>query len=486
MSSPSGSGSLDALADATARTAGAARALLLRQGVVSGANLLGTLWLARLVAPEAYGVVAAALFAQGLLNALGGAGLAAGLVRQPRAPEESDRRVLFSLQLALCAGLAAGAWLLAPIVAAAYGRASADGWVFRGVALALAVLPLQTIPALELERGLDFGRLGKVEAAQALTLNVGLLLAAWSRSPVWTFGLAFAARGLVGALLAQAAWPWRPAWQWDRARLAGHLRFGLPYQGATLVSIAKDAIAPLMIGLTAGAAAVGLVSWAQTLAAFPVWALMPFGRLYLPAFARLQADPKALAALVERVVRLANLVVAPLAVVTLALVEPITRLLFGETWLRALPLLGLLWTANLWVATATPLLGLLSALGRARTAFGFAVAWMLATWLLGAPLILAFGPIGYGLANVAVQLVNLALFREARRLLPLRLLRAAAPPWAAAGVVGLLLHFAARTWPPQGLAQLALFLLASLVVYALAAVGATPAAWRRAGILQAE
>jgi O-antigen/teichoic acid export membrane protein len=404
-------------------------------------------------------------------------------VRQPNAPEERDRRVLFTFQSGLCAGLALCAWLAAPVLARAYGRAGADAWVFRLVALAVALVPLQTIPALQLERALDFGRLGMVEAAQAVTLNAGLLLVAWSRGPVWAFGLAFAARGLVGSLLAQAACPWRPAWAWDRARLASHLRFGLPYQGATLVSIAKDAIAPVMIGLTAGAAAVGLVSWAQTLAAFPVWALMPFGRLYLPAFARLQGDPPALARLVERVVRGANLVVAPLAVVTLALAEPITRIVFGETWLPALPLLFLLWTANLWVATATPLLGLLSALGRARTAFAFAVAWMLATWLLGAPLILALGPVGYGLANVVVQLVNLALFREARRLLPLRLLRAAAPPWAAAGLVGLLLHAISRTWPPQDLPQLALFLLAPLVVYALALAGFTPAAWRRAGVL---
>jgi len=443
----------------------AAGALVARQAVVSGANLLGSLLLARATAPEVFGAVTVALLVQSLLTAIGGPGLAAGLVRRPTEPDETDCRVLFTFQQALGAALAGGVWLLAPAVAEAYGRPPEDAWLFRWVGVAFAVLPVQSVPALRLERALDFGRLGVVDAVQALVLNGGIVAAAWSGAAPAGFGLAFAARAVAGAALAQALRPWRPAWAWDRSRLRAQLGFALPYQGSILVSVARDAVGPVLVGLTVGAAAVGHVQWALTLASFPVWAMMPFQRLYLPAFARVQHDRAALARLVERVVRGANTVVAPLATLSLALAEPITRVVFGPAWLPALPLWPLFWTANLWAATATPLLALLNAVGRAGTTFGFSVAWMAATWLLAAPLVAAFGTLGFGLAHVAVQLVNLALFREARRVAPLRLGRAALPPWLGATLIGAVVHVIALRWPPRGLPSLLAFLLVPLVAY---------------------
>jgi PST family polysaccharide transporter len=222
----------------------------------------------------------------------------------------------------------------------------------------------------------------------------------------------------------------------------------------------------VLVGLTSGAAAVGMINWAQTLAAFPVWALMPFQRLYMPVFAGLQRDRATLGHLVERTVTATNGIVAPAAVFTLALSEPITRIVFGEVWLPGRPIFALLWTANLWVATATPLLALVNALGKPRTAFTFAVLWMAATWLLGVPLIVMAGPLGYAMANALVQLINLALFRFAKRLVPMRLLGAAATPWLAAAAVGIPLAGAAARWPPSGPVALGVFLATAFIGYA--------------------
>ena len=89
----------------------------------------------------------------------------------------------------------------------------------------------------------------------------------------------------------------------------------------------------------------------------------------------------------EQVLRATNGLVAPAAILTLVLIEPLTKYVFGQKWLAALPLFYLLWGANIFVPTASPVFALLNALGHSRTTFKFAVIWMAGTWVLGAPLV---------------------------------------------------------------------------------------------------
>jgi lipopolysaccharide exporter len=217
--------------------------------------------------------------------------------------------------------------------------------------------------------------------------------------------------------------------------------------------------------LSIGTGAVGYVNWAGMIAAYSVQALMIFQRIYLPMFARLQSDRKALGAVVERVVWGTNAITAPLAILTMVLFEPFVTLVFGAKWLVARPLFQLLWLANVFVPTSTPLLGLLSALGDSRIAFGFAVIWMLGTWLAGAPLIALYGSIGFGMANVAVQFTNIALVYVAKRKVPFKVLPTVAPAWTIAALVGALLYAVQRSAPVQHLPGLIGYMMSALSLY---------------------
>ena len=162
--------------------------------------------------------------------------------------------------------------------------------------------------------------------------------------------------------------------------------------------------------------------------------------------------------------------------------EPLTRVVFGEKWLVALPLYNVLWLANVFVPTATPLLALLNALGRSRTAFAFAAVWMLATWILGAPLIMLFGTIGFALANLGVQFTNLLLYRAAQARLPFRILPSVAQVWALAGLLGLVAYELKRIFPPTRLDSLVGQIGLELVVYALGLIALYPGTARKAWV----
>jgi hypothetical protein len=111
------------------------------------------------------------------------------------------------------------------------------------------------------------------------------------------------------------------------------------------------------------------------------------------------------------------------------------------------------------------LLALLNALGRSPVAFGYALVWAVGTWAIGGPLILLLGPIGYGWANLLIQLTNIALIRQVQAIVPFRLWLAVGPPWLWAGVMGAGVAGVARRWPPEGIVALGLYAGSGLLVY---------------------
>lgn len=441
-------------------------ALGVRQFVVQGANVAGGVVLARLLTPAEFGLFGIVVFLQGFLLVFGGTGLAANLIRQHEEPAEEDYRAVFAVQQALVSLLAVALWISSPWISSAYGLPPVDAWMFRLVAISLVVTSFMVVPQVRLERNLDFDKLAVVEIAQALVFNATVVFLAWRGFGGIGFALAILSRSFVGAAAANLVSPWSIRWRWDWSRARRHLRFGLYFQGSQFVSVVKDSITPVFIGLFLGVAQAGYVNWAGMVAVYPVLALMILQRIYMPAFARMQAHTEQLGRFVEQVIWATNALIAPISVIVLVLVEPLTHIVFGEKWLVALPIFYLLWAGGLFAPTATPLMGLLNALGAARTTLAFTSLWMVGTWLLGVPLILLYGSIGYGVASLMVMFSALLLFRVAKSYVSFGILRAVLPSWGMAGGVGLVLALAAAAWPVRTLPALVAYALAGFALYA--------------------
>lgn len=437
----------------------------LTQAVVGICELSTGILLARLLTAAEFGIFGVITFTLSFMTKLGDVGLGASLIRQADEPEEADYRVIFTVQQLLTSIVVAVVWLIAPYLADGYHLAPHDAWLFRAVALAFLVTSFYTIPALRLERHLHFDRLSVAEVSMAVTftsLAVGLAYAGYGAT---SFAVAMLGRSIAGAIAIQFVSPWRYRWQWSWPRLRGHLRFGIPYQGISVVSLIKDSITPVLVGLLIGTAQVGFINWAQMVSAYALMALMAFQRIYLPMFARLQDDRALLGATVERVLWATNGVTAPLAVLTFVLFEPLTIQVFGPQWLEARNLFVLTWFANFFVPSVTPLMGLMSALGHSRVPLAFALIWMAGTWLVGVPMILLYGSLGYGIANIAVQLTNIGLFVIAKREVPFVILRTVAAEWIVAGAVGVGVWAVQHAVPITNQLHLGLYIVVALTSY---------------------
>jgi O-antigen/teichoic acid export membrane protein len=401
--------------------------LLIRQGLGHLIVVFGNIVLARLLVPEDFGIYAVVMLVATFLTLFGDVGLGASLIQRKEEPSLEDWRTVFTFQQILVVTFVLIIFFAAPLIRDYYEWSSSTPWFIRVTALSLMITSFRTIPAARLERDVEFKRLALVELIEILLFQGTAVLSALLGFGAWSFVLGLLARSIGGTGLIYWMAPWPIGWKWDWTRTRSLMRFGLPYQGVGVVSFVKDSINPVLIGKLLGPAAVGYVNWAGTVSVYPVIALGSFVRLFFPTFSRLQSDPPALAAALERVLRWNNLIAFGLFALLLSQAEEITVLVFGEKWLPGLNLLYLLSFANFFVASGWPLMALLNAVGKSHINFTFAMIWMVCTWAFGVPLIDRYGILGFGMANVLVQLSNVGLFWYARRLIPFRWLTLVGP-----------------------------------------------------------
>jgi O-antigen/teichoic acid export membrane protein len=435
----------------------------------TGIRLLGlaaNIVLSRLLSPEAFGIYAITLFLLVLLSFVGDFGLSASLLQQRKAITDADVRTVFTAQQVLVGSLLVILFVLAPLLASAYHLGDSGVWFIRLMLIAGLLTSLRTAPTIILERQLRYGQLSLVEIIDFGLFQLVAVVLAFLGFGVWSFLFAVLAAKLASAVLAYGLARWQPAFGFDRGRFAGLWRFGLPFQLSWLTFFLRDYMIPILGGLLVTTAQVGYLNWALALAGVPGQLAQVVGRVTLPAFARYQDQPRALARAVESSIRGLFLTAIPLHLGLVALAPWLIHLVFSDKWLPALPALYLLtihWSgANL----TSPLVSTLNAMGHARLALALSAAWMAATFLLAVIFLHEFGFLGMALAySVTMIGACLASIVTARRYLELRLWREIRAPLGAA-ILACGACFLARHQLHASLVNLVLLILATGIAYA--------------------
>jgi O-antigen/teichoic acid export membrane protein len=353
----------------------------------AGLSLVSAFLIARLIGAGELGIGAAAVSVHVLLWVTVNALFGDALVQR----EDLDDVAIWS---ALWTSIAVGGLALA-IQAAA-------GWILawllddrRLVAMALwLALPLPLVGAAGVAQGMLTRARGYRQLAGRTIVGQGLgtltgVVVALAGGGAWAVVGQQLVTSVVGALalLVGAAWHPRLVWHWPPVR--GLLAVGLPLTASTLVLHARYRLFALLIGGTAGAAALGQVHVAfrlvDTLRELSFTALW---RLMLPALSERQNDKVALLAAVDRLLARSSLVTLPLCGAMAVSLSPMVALLLGPDWaasgVASEPLIALMALLALMFPAGVALV----AVGKAHYALIANLAGILAT---GAAVIL-IGP----------------------------------------------------------------------------------------------
>jgi PST family polysaccharide transporter len=422
--------------------------------------LITTVVLARLLAPEEFGLVALSLVLIVYAEAVADAGVAQALVYLPRSRTASRAALLCSLVagVVLTAVVVAGA----PLIADFFGRPDMTPLV-RLLAVSLLATSFAAVPEALLRRDLRFPRVSAATVLRTLVMGSCSVALAFAGHGAWAL-----AWGTVAGSVAYAAILWvlagsRPdlaLWRTSRADLREVLGFGVPAAGSSLLARLIFDIDYLIVGRIAGAVAVGYYTLAFRIPELLIVnVFFVLSGVTFPLYSRMRDDAGRLGRSYLFSVRLFSLY-GVCAGVGLAVAAPfVVPVVFGETWSDAVvPLVALALYASCR-AVGVGANDVFKALGRP----GLSVRLSLVRLVVLAPALVAaahwWGMVGVAWAQLATSLLfTLLLQGVAIRVLGLtwRELGAAVAPAVLAG--------AAVAVAGLALAQLPLAPVASLVV----------------------
>lgn len=325
----------------TATVGRGARALAIRQILGLGLGLVGVLALTRLIGPSSYGLYAAAFGITFLAQTVGELSLDVFLVRRSGELPARLAHQVFTLLLVLgFSTTAVLVVLLAPISA----RVDLAGFTPVALVMFCSVLlvHLQQVPLSLLERRIDYATIGLVELAGQVVFVVVSVTAALLRAGVWAPVAGWYAQQIVllGGYWARGGY--RPTLVWRSTDLAEALRFGVVGTASSSAYSVRNLVAPLLVGATLGATALGYLSLANRLIDQAGFAARVVGRLSYAVLGRVANDAARLRDAVTRGME-AQVLAVGVPLVGLAVVAPwLVPLAFGTEWTQVARLVPLL------------------------------------------------------------------------------------------------------------------------------------------------
>ncbi len=356
------------------RAARAALSGFTRHAVVRIMALVGTLLLARMIAPAGFGLFATSQFLLSGLSALCVGGVIAALVRRREALSEGDLRTAFTVQQTLAVLVLIVVWFVAPQIVLAYHLKPHDVWVIRAMSAIVLVMSLKSIPNAVLQRQVRHDLVAASEVAEYLIYLVTALLLAWLKWGVWALVTATAVRHITGMIILHLSARMVPHWGLDRAKAGQLLKFAVPLQATGLVDLATRAAAPLAAGLLFSVATVGVIGMANTmLDAVILQPIVLLSALQLRLFARNQDSQDATRRLMAQSIYVGAAAVSPFAVFLASLAPVIIGLLLPGSWQQVGPLIQGLFLSCIIQVVASPISQASKALGMVGTSLGASV-----------------------------------------------------------------------------------------------------------------
>ena len=182
--------------------------LITRQVAIKLVYLVANIILARLLLPQIFGIYAIVTFAVQFFSTFGDVGIGAALIQKKGELSREELSTTFWLQQMLVLCVVVLIQVAAPLALVVYPSLPPAGvWLIRAMAVSFIFVSLKTIPAILMERKLDYNRIAWVDIAENLAFYIAAVFFAMAGFEVWSFIIAAMIRSILGATLIYSIFP---------------------------------------------------------------------------------------------------------------------------------------------------------------------------------------------------------------------------------------------------------------------------------------
>jgi len=300
-----------------------------------------TIFVARLLTPADYGVVAMATVVLGVIQLLSEFGVGTALV---------TRRDLSEQQVAQIGGFAVGVGILLMLIAFVLAKPIANFNNDARVAPVVAVLGVsflissfRTVPSSLLMRDLEFRKLAAIESIEAVFMTALTFGLAFGGLGYWALVLGQTISRAIGTMLAMFARRHRLAPPMPLAPIANELRFGGHVVASRVGWYVYNNADIGLVGRMLGTVALGSYSFAANLASIPVDRVYQlYSRVSGAVIARAQTDPASVRRYLLRITEAMSIASFPLAIGMGLVADSFAAVVLGNNWMGVVPVLRML------------------------------------------------------------------------------------------------------------------------------------------------
>lgn len=323
--------------DLKKRTIQSSSITIISQGIQFVLRIGSTAILARLLMPEAFGLISMVLVVIGFAAMFKDAGLSMATVQRADVTHEQVS-TLFWINVALSTSLMLFIAAFSPLIAWFYGEPRLTE-ITIAVSLAFLFSGLTIQHQALLRRQMRFGILACINIGSmsiSIMVGVGLALQGFG---YWSLVGMHLAQPLANGILVWFFCDWRPGMPKRGAGVRPMLSFGGNLTLSNFLNHCTRNVDNLLIGAVCGASSLGLYTKAYRLLMMPIQQLnAPVSAAAVPALSRLQNDPERFKQFYLKGISYLTFFGMPLVVFSFVAAEEIIRIVLGPGWEGSVPI----------------------------------------------------------------------------------------------------------------------------------------------------
>lgn len=302
---------------------------------------VNTIILARLLAPEDFGLVAIGLLLLSISEAAIQSGISAAIVWR-RGDWEQTAAVALTLGIIASVILMAVIYAGAPTIAGMFDAPDAVP-VIRVISVCVLLGNCNAVFLSILQRQLRFGRRQLADLSRSVLKGLVGIPLAFMGFGVWSLVYAQIASLLLGTLIAIPISGWRPKLGMSREVAVSILGYGAHVSMIGLLGVATKKLDIVAVGASLTTEALGLYSIAFLVVEMVVLGLCwAASNALFPTLSEAGGDTASASELLKKGLGLLMSIVLPLALGLAVLAKPLFALFFGEKWLDAAAIVEIL------------------------------------------------------------------------------------------------------------------------------------------------
>lgn len=328
-----------------------------------GISLIVQIILARLLAPEVFGIVALVMTFTTILQVFVESGFGTALIQKKDA-DDLDFSSVFYFNVFSCLLLYALLFLFAPLISRMYSNPELTE-VVRVLGLIIVISGVKNIQQAYVARNMIFKRFFFATLGGTLGAAViGIFLAAKGFG-VWAYVIQYLFNNFVDTVILWLTVKWRPKAMFSMERLKGLFSYGWKLFASSLLNVVFDRLRTFIIPLRYSTSDLAFYDKGNTFPNFIVENVnSSIDSVLLPALSKEQDSRTSVLSMTRKAVRISSYCIWPLMIGLAACAKPLISVIYTEKWLEAVPYIRLFCLYYAFWPVHTANLNAIKAVGR--------------------------------------------------------------------------------------------------------------------------